>query len=84
MGAAARRRGRRSSSVAGGLALALPGIQEIPKDFPATLLWGFRLSSLGTQAVLWAALGVGFGIARCAPPAAGGARADETIGWPAR
>jgi hypothetical protein len=49
--------------VAGGLMLALPGVQEIPSDFPASLIWEFRLSSLGTQAVLWAALGVGFGIA---------------------
>ncbi len=49
--------------VVGGLALALPGIQEVPRDFPAPLLWEFRLSSLGTQAVLWASLGVGFGIA---------------------
>ena len=49
--------------VAGGLALALPGVQEVPRDFPAPLLWEFRLSSLGTQAVLWASLGVGFGIA---------------------
>ena|SRR5215207_8227114 len=49
--------------VAGGLALALPGVEEIPDDFPAWLIWQFRLSSLGTQAVLWAALGIGFGIA---------------------
>jgi predicted cobalt transporter CbtA len=48
--------------VAGGLAFALPGVQEIPKNFPAWLIWEFRLSSLGTQAVLWAALGIGFGI----------------------
>ncbi|HWI08808.1 MAG TPA: CbtA family protein, partial [Solirubrobacteraceae bacterium] len=50
-------------AVAGGLALALPGIQEIPEGFPAPLIWEFRLSSLGTQAVLWASLGIGFGIA---------------------
>ncbi len=50
-------------ALAGGLALALPGVQEIPEGFPASLIWQFRLSSLGTQAVLWAALGVGFGIA---------------------
>ncbi|HLL87628.1 MAG TPA: CbtA family protein [Thermoleophilaceae bacterium] len=50
-------------AVAGGLALALPGIDEVRPDFPASLLWEFRISSLGTQAVLWAALGVGFGIA---------------------
>ncbi|HWC25619.1 MAG TPA: CbtA family protein, partial [Solirubrobacteraceae bacterium] len=50
-------------AVAGGLALALPGVQEVPEHVPAALIWEFRLSSLGTQAVLWAALGVGFGIA---------------------
>lgn len=50
-------------AVAGGLALALPPVQEIPDGFPAQLIWEFRLSSLGIQAVLWAALGVGFGIA---------------------
>lgn len=32
-----------------------------PGDFPAGLLWDFRLSSLGTQVVLWAGLGVLFG-----------------------
>jgi predicted cobalt transporter CbtA len=39
--------------------LILPAIDEVPSDFPATLLWQFRLASLGTQAVLWAVLGVG-------------------------
>ena len=58
-------------AVAGGLALALPGVQEVPRDFPAPLIWEFRLSSLGTQAVLWAALGVGFGIASYRAAAAG-------------
>lgn len=33
-----------------------------PGDFPAGLLWDFRLSSLGTQVVLWTALGVIFGL----------------------
>ncbi len=50
-------------AVAGGLALALPGVQEVPAGFPAPLIWEFRLSSLGTQAVLWAAVGIGYGIA---------------------
>ena len=50
-------------AVAGGLALALPGMSELPNDVPAQLVWDFRLSSLGTQAVLWSALGIGFGIA---------------------
>jgi hypothetical protein len=67
--------------VAGGLALALPGIQEVPKDFPAPLIWEFRLSSLGTQAVLWAALGIGFGIAtmRAAEATAGAAAGDRSV-----
>ncbi|MDI9893414.1 CbtA family protein [Rhodococcus sp. IEGM 1381] len=38
----------------------LPGINEVGSDFPATLLWEFRLSSLATQATLWLALGLGF------------------------
>jgi hypothetical protein len=29
---------------------------------PTTLIWEFRLSSLGTQAVLWAAIGCIFGL----------------------
>jgi len=45
------------------LAVALPGADEVPAAFPASLLWEFRLSALGTQAVLWTALGAGFGIA---------------------
>jgi len=45
------------------LAVALPGAEEVPATFPASLLWELRLSALGTQAVLWAALGAGFGIA---------------------
>lgn len=71
--------------VAGGMALALPGIEEVPKDFPASLLWEFRLSALGTQAVLWAALGVGFGIATVRAAAAhggAGARAKRTVAAP--
>jgi len=45
------------------LAVALPGTNEVPATFPASLLWEFRLSALGTQAVLWTVLGAGFGIA---------------------
>ena len=71
--------------VAGGLALALPAIQEVPRDFPAPLIWEFRLSSLGTQAVLWAALGVGFGIATVRAAAAHGrapARGERSVAAP--
>lgn len=39
----------------------LPPIDEVPEGFPATLLWEFRLASLGTQLVFWTALGVLFG-----------------------
>lgn len=40
--------------------IALPGIDEVGEDFPATLLWQFRISSLATQAALWLALGLVF------------------------
>ncbi|BFU44652.1 CbtA family protein [Krasilnikovia sp. MM14-A1004] len=38
----------------------LPRVDEVPATFPASLLWNFRLASLGTQAVLWVSLGLGF------------------------
>jgi predicted cobalt transporter CbtA len=45
------------------LVVAMPDVDEVPASFPASLLWEFRLSSLGTQAIFWASLGIGFGIA---------------------
>jgi hypothetical protein len=39
----------------------LPAVNEVPTDFPATVLWQFRLAALGNQAVLWTTLGLGFG-----------------------
>jgi hypothetical protein len=45
-----------------GLLLAMPAINEVPVDFPAMVLWKFRLAALGTQAVLWATVGIGFGL----------------------
>ncbi|WP_225075833.1 MULTISPECIES: CbtA family protein [unclassified Streptomyces] len=45
-----------------GLAYAfLPTVNEVPADFPATLLWRFRLSALATQTVLWGGFGLFFG-----------------------
>jgi predicted cobalt transporter CbtA len=41
--------------------LLLPTIDETPGDFPADVLYDFRLYSLGTQFVLWAAIGLVFG-----------------------
>ncbi|MFC4603769.1 CbtA family protein [Rhodococcus kronopolitis] len=40
--------------------LLLPDVDEVGSDFPATLLWEFRISSLTVQATLWLALGLGF------------------------
>jgi len=45
-----------------GLAYAfLPAINEVPSDFPAALLWRFRLSALAMQITLWAGFGLVFG-----------------------
>lgn len=41
----------------------LPPINETPKDFPATVMWDFRVASIGLQALLWATIGLGFGAA---------------------
>lgn len=41
--------------------LALPTIDETPENFPADVLYEFRLYSLGTQVVLWAVIAVVFG-----------------------
>lgn len=39
----------------------LPDITEVPADFPAVVLWRFRVASLGTQLVLWSGIGLLFG-----------------------
>ncbi len=39
----------------------LPAINEVPDAFPATVLWEFRVASLGTQLVMWATIGLLFG-----------------------
>ncbi|MCX4238468.1 MULTISPECIES: CbtA family protein [Streptomyces] len=45
-----------------GLAYAfLPAVNEVPRDFPAALLWRFRLSALALQITLWSAFGLVFG-----------------------
>ncbi|WP_169944414.1 CbtA family protein [Microbispora sp. H11081] len=41
--------------------LLLPTVDEVPDGFPATLLWEFRLASLGTQFVFWTVFGALFG-----------------------
>jgi len=39
----------------------MPVIAETPTDFPAVVLYDFRLATLGLQLVLWAAIGLVFG-----------------------
>lgn len=41
--------------------IALPGVTEVPEQFPAVVLWQFRIASMGAQALLWGTLGLGFG-----------------------
>jgi predicted cobalt transporter CbtA len=43
-------------------ALLMPSVNEVPEGFPASLLWNFRIASLGTQLVLWAGIGLLFGV----------------------
>jgi len=42
--------------------VALPAVNEVPEGFPADLLWQFRIASLGMHAVLWATIGLTFGV----------------------
>ncbi|GJF33389.1 membrane protein [Kitasatospora sp. NE20-6] len=45
-----------------GLAYAfLPAVNEVPEEFPAGLLWQFRLAALAIQLVLWTSFGLVFG-----------------------
>ena len=43
------------------LTVLLPVIDEVPAGFPASTLWSFRMASLGTNLVLWTAIGLAFG-----------------------
>ncbi|MEU9009164.1 CbtA family protein [Streptomyces sp. NPDC048479] len=47
---------------AAGLAFAfLPSFNEVPKDFPATVVWDFRLATLAIQVTLWTFFALVFG-----------------------
>lgn len=39
----------------------LPGINEVPVNFPAVTLWNFRIASAAEQAILWGGVGLIFG-----------------------
>jgi predicted cobalt transporter CbtA len=45
-----------------GIGALLPSFHEVPEGFPAQSLWEFRLASAGTQAVLWATIGITFAV----------------------
>jgi predicted cobalt transporter CbtA len=42
-------------------ALLLPAVNEVPDQFPAAVLWNFRIASIGAQLIMWATLGLLFG-----------------------
>ncbi len=42
--------------------LLLPVVNEVPDAFPASLLWQFRVAALGAQALMWATIGLVFGV----------------------
>jgi membrane protease YdiL (CAAX protease family) len=41
--------------------LALPPVNEVPEQFPAVVLWQFRVAALGAQLIMWVVLGLVFG-----------------------
>lgn len=45
------------------VSLLLPDVNEVSDQFPAAVLWRFRIASLGMQFVLWLTIGVLFGVA---------------------
>jgi hypothetical protein len=53
--------------------LIMPRLDEVPPGFSASVLWHFRVATLGLHAVLWTTLGLGFGALaeRLSPAAAG-------------
>jgi hypothetical protein len=54
--------------------ILLPTINEVPQQFPAVVLWNFRIASMGAQLIMWATLGLLFGGVTQRAFAAGGMR----------
>jgi Probable cobalt transporter subunit (CbtA) len=50
-------------AVVAAAASALPGVHEVPAEFPATTLWRFREASVGLQLTLWTVMALVFGYA---------------------
>jgi predicted cobalt transporter CbtA len=44
------------------LGLALPSVNEVPEQFPAVVLWQFRVASFGAQLIMWTTIGLAFGV----------------------
>jgi len=42
--------------------LVLPSFDEVPAEFPATVLWQFRIASIGAQLLMWTTIGLAFGL----------------------
>lgn len=43
------------------IAIGLPSPETVPEGFDGTVLWRFRMASLGVQAVVWTTFGILFG-----------------------
>lgn len=43
------------------VALLMPSVNEVPEGFPASVLWQFRMASLGAQLIMWGTIGLLFG-----------------------
>jgi len=41
--------------------LLMPAVNEVSDQFPAALLWRFRIASIGSQLLMWSAIGLLFG-----------------------
>ena len=63
--------------------LALPPVNEVPDEFPAVVLWNFRIAALGMQFIMWTTIGLTFGWlterAERARPGVFGRRLSRTI-----
>jgi hypothetical protein len=59
--------------------IVLPDINEVPAGFPATVLWKFRMASLGMQAMTWSTIGLVFG--GLAERSLGGSRRGDGDRW---
>jgi hypothetical protein len=51
--------------------LALPPVNEVPAEFPAVVLWQFRMVSAGAQLIMWATIALLFGML-----------AERVLAWP--